>query len=36
MTHTRNGGTGGTRCVSLNRTDKNAAEYLLRDWMEQL
>jgi hypothetical protein len=26
----------GTRWVSLNRTDENAAEYLLRNWMEQL
>ena len=34
--HTRNGHAGGTRWVSLNRTDENAAEYLLRDWMEQL
>jgi len=25
-----------TRWVSLNRTDENAAEYLLRDWMEHL
>lgn len=26
----------GTTWVSLNRTDDNAAEYLLRDWMERL
>jgi hypothetical protein len=25
-----------TRWVSLNRTDENAADYLLRNWMEQL
>jgi hypothetical protein len=34
--HTRNGPADGTPWVSLNRTDENAAEYLLRDWMEQL
>lgn len=28
--------THDTRWVSLNRTDENAAEYLLRNWMEQL
>jgi hypothetical protein len=28
--------THDTRWVSLNRTDANAAEYLLRNWMEQL
>jgi hypothetical protein len=33
---THNGAAAGTRWVSLNRTDENAAEYLLRDWMEQL
>jgi hypothetical protein len=26
----------GTRWVSLNRTDEDAAAYLLRNWMEQL
>jgi hypothetical protein len=26
----------GTRWVSLNRTDENAAAYLLRDWLERL
>jgi hypothetical protein len=26
----------GTQWVSLNRTDENAASYLLRDWMERL
>ena len=36
---TRNGPTdalSSTRWVSLNRTDENAAAYLLRNWMEQL
>jgi hypothetical protein len=36
---TRHSGTdasNGVRWVSLNRTDENAAEYLLRNWMEQL
>ena len=26
----------GTQWVSLNRTDENAAAYLLRDWLERL
>jgi hypothetical protein len=26
----------GTRWVNLNRTDENAAAYLLRDWLERL
>jgi len=36
---TRNGHAdpvNGTRWVSLNRTDEDAAAYLLRNWMEQL
>ena len=36
---TRNGSAdpvNGTRWVSLNRTDEDAAAYLLRNWMEQL
>jgi len=36
---TRNGHAdpvNGTHWVSLNRTDENAAAYLLRNWMEQL
>ena len=36
---TRNGHddpVNGTRWVSLNRTDDDAAAYLLRNWMEQL
>ena len=36
---TRNGHdepVNGTRWVSLNRTDEDAAAYLLRNWMEQL
>jgi hypothetical protein len=36
---TRHSGTdasNGVRWVSLNRTNENAAEYLLRNWMEQL
>lgn len=36
-THHASGDLGSsTRWVSLNRTDENAAEYLLRNWMEQL
>lgn len=37
--HTLNGRAGqanGPRWVSLNRTDQDAAEYLVRNWMEQL
>lgn len=37
--HTHNGHASqanGPRWVSLNRTDEDAAEYLLRNWMEQL
>ena len=37
--HTLNGRAGqanGPRWVSLNRTDEEAAEYLVRNWMEQL
>jgi hypothetical protein len=36
---TRHSGTdasNGVRWVSLNRSDEDAAEYLLRNWMEHL
>ena len=34
--HGRDQPLSGTQWVSLNRTDEDAAAYLLRDWMEQL
>jgi len=36
MRHSGTDATNGVRWVSLNRTDAEAAEYLLRNWMEQL
>ena len=35
-THNKNGDSTSRYWVSLNRTDENAAAYLLRDWMERL
>ena len=35
-THNRQGDSTGRYWVSLNRTDENAAAYLLNDWMERL
>ena len=34
--HGRDQPLSGTQWVSLNRTDEDAAAYLLRDWMERL
>jgi hypothetical protein len=34
--HTGIDATSGVRWVTLNRTDEEAAEYLLRNWMEHL
>ena len=33
--HNAGDATNGVRWVSLNRTDEEAAEYLLKNWMEQ-
>ena len=35
-THNKNGDSTSRYWVSLNRTDENAAAYLLHDWMERL